>query len=211
MKLVCIDKIDSTHIYLCDNIRTNKIKDNFAIYALEQNNGIGSRDNSWDSLRGNLHLSFCIKQNELSNDIPTESMSIYFAYIFKELLAIKGSNIWLKWPNDFYIEDKKIGGIISSKINDFIIVGIGLNIKYAPINAGFLDINIDLDCFIKEYLLKCEKKILWKDIFKKYVLEFEKSKVCSFYHKDKKLSLSNALLYEDGSILLENKRIYSLR
>ncbi|HEC1757241.1 TPA: biotin--[acetyl-CoA-carboxylase] ligase, partial [Campylobacter lari] len=53
--------------------------------------------------------------------------------------------------------------------------------------------------------------ILWKNIFSKYMLEFEKSRNFFIHNEGKILSLKDALLYKDGSILLDNKRIYSLR
>ncbi len=88
---------------------------------------MGSRENSWQSSSGNLHLSFCIKEGDLPSDLPLASVSIYFAYLLKEILQEKGSRIWLKWPNDLYLDDKKVGGVISTKISDFIVGGMGLN------------------------------------------------------------------------------------
>lgn len=211
MQIVCIESIDSTHLFLCEQIRNAKIVENFAIYALEQTNGIGSRGNSWQSLKGNLHLSFCVKEKDLPKDLPLASASIYFAYLFKEILESYGSKIWLKWSNDLYLDDKKVGGIISTKISDFIIGGVGLNLKFAPKNATLCDIELPLKNLVEEFLQKLEKKILWKHIFRKYMLEFEKSRKFSVHHEGRLFSLKNASLYEDGSILLDNKRIYSLR
>ena len=211
MEIVCVEKLDSTHLFLCEKIRKGEADKNFAIYALEQTNGVGSKDNIWQSSKGNLHLSFCMKQDDLPQDLPLASVSIYFAYLLKEILESKGSQIWLKWPNDLYIKDLKVGGIISAKIKDFIIGGIGLNLKFAPKNATLLDIKISLKDLVEEFLEILEQKKSWKNIFRKYMLEFEKSKKFSVCHEGKKISLENALLYEDGSILLENKRVYSLR
>ncbi|MEE6566578.1 hypothetical protein VWM73_12165, partial [Campylobacter coli] len=42
-------------------------------------------------------------------------------------------------------------------------------------------------------------------------LEFEKSRQFSVHYEGKVFSLENAFLYEDGSILLGDKRVYSLR
>ncbi|MGM8975001.1 biotin--[acetyl-CoA-carboxylase] ligase [Campylobacter jejuni] len=211
VKIVCVESIDSTHLFLCEQIRNGKINENFAIYALEQTNGVGSRENSWQSSKGNLHLSFCIKEEDLPKDLPLASVSIYFAYLLKEVLQEKGSKIWLKWPNDLYLDDKKAGGVISAKISNFIIGGIGLNLKFAPQNTAFCDIEISLKDLVSEFLQKVEKKFLWKNIFSKYMLEFEKSRKFNVHHEGKVFSLENSFLYEDGSILLGDKRVYSLR
>ena len=211
MEIFCIEKIPSTHAYMCEAVRKGEIKEACAIYALEQSAGLGSRENEWQSSKGNLHLNFCLNLSELPSDLNLSSTSIYFSFILKELLAAKGSALWLKWPNDFYLGDKKIGGVISAKIKDFIIVGVGLNLISAPFNAGVLDIRLDLAGLVKEYVKEIQKRILWKQIFSKYMLEFEKSKTYSVHYEGVKVPLNEALLYEDGSILLQNKRIYSLR
>ena len=211
MQIVCVESLASTHLFLCEQIRSGKVKENFAIYALEQTNGVGSRDNSWLGYRGNLHFSFCIQKSDLPKDLPLASVSIYFAYLLKEVLQNHGSKIWIKWPNDLYLNDKKVGGVISSKILKFIVGGIGLNLKFAPQNAALCDIVIPLENLVGEFLQKLEKKLLWKNIFSKYMLEFEKSRKFSVHYENRVFSLEDAFLYEDGSILLGNKRVYSLR
>ncbi|MCW1359854.1 biotin--[acetyl-CoA-carboxylase] ligase [Campylobacter sp. US33a] len=211
MEIVCIESITSTHHFLCEQIRSGKINKNLAIYALEQNGGVGSRENIWQSSKGNLHLSFCLKVQDLPKDLPLASVSIYFAFLMKEVLERKGSQIWVKWPNDLYLNDKKVGGVMSAKISEFIIGGVGLNLKFAPVGAEIVDIEIDLKILVEEFLQSLEKFSLWKNIFSKYMLEFEKSRQFSIHHEGKIFSLEEALLYEDGSILLDNKRIYSLR
>ncbi|EJP4818883.1 biotin--[acetyl-CoA-carboxylase] ligase [Campylobacter upsaliensis] len=211
MQIICIEKIASTQLFLCEQIRKDEIKQNTAIYALEQTSGVGSRDNAWISSRGNLHLSFCVREEDLPSDLPLASVSIYFAYLLKDLLAQKGSQIWLKWSNDLYLNDKKVGGVMSHKIGEFIVCGMGLNLKFAPQNATFCDVEIEIKELVEEFIKVLEKKFLWKQIFSKYVLEFEKSKKFSVHYEGKLYALKDALLYEDGSILLANKRVYSLR
>ncbi|MCR2094764.1 biotin--[acetyl-CoA-carboxylase] ligase [Campylobacter upsaliensis] len=211
MQIVCIEKIASTQLFLCEQIRKDEIKQNTAIYALEQTSGVGSRDNAWISSRGNLHLSFCVREEDLPSDLPLASVSIYFAYLLKDLLAQKGSQIWLKWSNDLYLNDKKVGGVMSHKIGEFVVCGMGLNLKFAPQNATFCDVEIEIKELVEEFIKVLEKKFLWKQIFSKYVLEFEKSKKFSVHYEGRLYALRDALLYEDGSILLANKRVYSLR
>ncbi|TXE84430.1 biotin--[acetyl-CoA-carboxylase] ligase [Campylobacter peloridis] len=211
MEIIYFDELDSTQVYLCEKIKNNEINDNVVIVANKQNNGIGSRENSWQSKEGNLHFSFCVKIDDLPSDLPLASASIYFAFLMKELLNHLDSKVWLKWPNDFYLDDKKIGGLMSSKINEFLVVGIGINLIYAPFDAEILDIKIDIKEIITNYISYIQKKQSWKDIFSKYMLEFEKSRKFFIHNKGKILSLEEALLYKDGSILLDNKRIYSLR
>ena len=214
MEIICFEEINSTHIYLIETVKNEKITPPAAVYAKKQNGGIGSRGNRWRSLEGNLFLSFCVKKSDIDPALPIQSTSIYFSYILKELLNEKGSKIWLKWPNDFYIEDKKAGGVITAVLKDEIIVcSIGLNLKSAPQDFAKLDIDIDRENLLQSYFLKLKEDIFWKDIFRKYKVEFLQSTKYGFYDKStqKRVSLEGALLQNDGSIILNNKRIYSLR
>ena len=185
-----------------------------AIVAKRQTEGIGSRGNVWQGLEGNLFLSFSLHKSSLPSDLPEASISIYFSSIMIEVLRELGSKVWLKWPNDFYLKEKKIGGTITSVISGkFVLCSMGINLKNAPENFEIIDINIEKKVLIEKYFLKLKQVIFWKDIFSQYEIEFEKSR--SFSYTDsisgEKVSLQKAVLLKDGSIMIENRRIYSLR
>jgi len=140
-----------------------------------------------------------------------KASSIYFSYILKDLLFSKGSKIWLKWPNDFYIEEKKIGGTITTATKDLIYCGIGLNLLDVEEGFGKLDIQIDSSILLKEYFENLKKQNSWKEIFSQFKIDFKKSKNYKVTINDKKVSLENATLYNDGSIQIDNKKVFSLR
>ncbi len=214
LEIVYHDSLPSTHRYLEEGIRTKSLTPPLAIIANSQPQGVGSRGNAWQGLQGNLFLSFSLSVDDLPKDLPQASTSIYFSSIMIEVLRELGSHVWLKWPNDFYIREKKIGGTITSLISDkFVLCSMGINLKNAPENFEIIDINIEKNVLIEKYFLKLKQVIFWKDVFRQYQIEFEKSR--SFFYTDntsgKKVSLQDALLLEDGSIMIENRRIYSLR
>jgi len=140
-----------------------------------------------------------------------QSVSIYFSFILKELLVDCGSKVWLKWPNDFYIDSKKIGGTITNLQGDLLLCGIGINLTYISDQFGYLDIKFYLKRYLNEYFNLLDKKISWKQIFSKYRVEFGKSKQMKTTINHKKVSLTDAILNFDGSIFIENKKVYSLR
>ena len=214
LEIVYHDSLPSTHRFLEEALRKKKLTPPLAIVADTQSEGVGSRGNVWQGLEGNLFLSFSLLKESLPSDLPQASTSIYFSSIMIEVLRELGSEVWLKWPNDFYIKDKKIGGTITSLISDeFVLCSMGLNPKNAPGNFEIIDINIEKNVLIEKYFLKLKQVIFWKDIFRQYEIEFEKSR-CFFYTDSisgKKVSLENVTLLEDGSIMIENRRIYSLR
>jgi len=208
------DEIDSTHLFLLEAIKSGSVTPPYALSAERQFGGVGSRGNVWEGMDGNLFLSFCLDIDDLPGDLPRQSMSIYFSFLMKETLAEFGSKVWLKWPNDFYIEDKKAGGTITAILKEKIVVcSLGLNLVKAPQNYATIDIKIDKKELLESYFLKIKRHIFWKDIFRKYKVEFLQSTRFKYFDTatQKKLHLKDAVLQNDGSIMIENRRVYSLR
>ena len=211
MDIVYLDEIDSTHRYLKEYIKENGFKIPIAVVTQNQTNGIGSRENSWYGMQGNLFFSFVLSKDFLPNDLKIESASIYFSFVLKEILTKYGSCVWLKWPNDFYLNDKKIGGTITTFNNDLLFCGIGINIVKVSDEYGILDVPIDIQIILKEYFELILSKPLWKQIFSKFEIEFKTSKEYKTTINQEKISLADAVLLEDGSMMINNKKVYSLR
>jgi BirA family biotin operon repressor/biotin-[acetyl-CoA-carboxylase] ligase len=211
LQIISLDTVDSTQKYLKEKIASHELQAPIAVKANIQSDGIGSRDNEWISEEGNLFFSFAIKVDDLPEDLKLESASIYFSYLLKEQLEDFGSKVWIKWPNDFYLGDKKLGGVITNIINNIIICGIGLNLKKSPKNHALLDIIIDRKKLLENYFLNIEKKVLWKQVFSKYKLEFDRNLNFFTHLNGIKVSLSDAKLNDDGSLEINGERIYSLR
>ena len=177
LKITYLKSVDSTQTYLKNAIKKNLLDTPHAIVAFEQRDGLGSRGNKWESIDGNLFLSFAIALDDLAQDLRLESASIYFAYLLKESLSEFGSSVWLKWPNDFYIDDLKIGGMITNVVSDTLVCGVGLNLVSSPDGFSTLDIKLSTDKLLEKYFQKIKKKISWKQVFSKYKLEFHKSQI----------------------------------
>lgn len=211
LKICYLDSVESTQTYLKSLIKNKSIELPYAISADVQTNGLGSRNNSWTSYKGNLFLSFAIKLDSLPKDLKLESASIYFAYLLKETLEENKSKVWLKWPNDFYIEDKKIGGMITNIVSDVLICGVGINLVKAPAKFEKLDIEIAREKLLNDFFKNIESLISWKQIFSKYKLEFYRNKNFFTHNESDKISLSKAELFDDGSIKINGERMYSQR
>ncbi len=211
MQILYLDEIDSTQKYLKEKLQNKELQAPIAVCAKAQNSGIGSRNNSWESAKGNLFLSFALALKQLPSDLQLESSSIYFSYLLKETLQVSGSKVWIKWPNDFYLDDKKIGGMITNIIGDTIVCGVGLNISDAPKEFAKLDISIDTKVLLENYFKNIEKKVLWKQVFSKYKLEFYRNQSFFTHSNGVKVSLGDATLNDDGSLNINGERIYSLR
>ena len=211
MEIKLFNTLPSTQTYLLDALQRNTLSTPIAVLALEQNAGLGSRDNVWSGGKGNFFASMAIRLEDLPEDLPLSSASIYFSFIMKQTLLELGENIWLKWPNDFYKNDEKVGGTITKKVNDTLVCGIGLNLKKSQNGYSALQSDISPQILLKNYLLRLEKFPKWKQIFSEYEVEFELSREFSVHIENYQQSLVDASLQTDGSLIIVGKKVFSLR
>ena len=103
-----------------------------------QSNGKGRREKNWISPSGgNLYMTIGIKPN--INIIKLRLLTIIQAIRIIKLMRneFPTSNLSLKWPNDIYLNGKKVGGIlteasIEAETVNSIILGIGINFYKKP-------------------------------------------------------------------------------
>ncbi len=212
MEILSFDQLPSTQRYLQDAIAQKRLQAPVAVIAREQTAGIGSRDNSWIGEEGNFFASIAVDTAMLPEDLPLASASIYFSFIMKKVLRDLGQEVWLKWPNDFYLKEHKVGGTITHKVGETLICGMGINLAKAP--QGYASIGCDIAPMrlLRRYLEVVEDFPQWKQIFSEYKIEFELSRAFSTHtQSDEKVGLRDAVLCHDGSILLQGRKVYSLR
>lgn len=211
MDIHWFESLDSTQSYLLEALKTSNLSAPVCVGTSSQLCGKGSRGNSWVGNEGNLFISLAVERSMLPADLRLESSSIYLAFLMKELIASMGSKVWLKWPNDFYLDDKKIGGVITNLTGDTLVCGIGINLVSAPEKFDKIDIAISSYELTKAYSDLFEKLPTWKQIFSKFQIEFENSREFFTHNNNEKVALENAVLLEDGSLLCDGQRIFSLR
>lgn len=205
------DELESTQAYLIQALKADTLKAPVCVGASLQTDGKGSRGNTWISNAGNLFISVAIHRSQLPNDLKLESSSIYFAFIMKEVLTSLGSNAWLKWPNDFYLGQQKMGGVITNLVGESLVCGIGMNLSNAPENFSKMDIMITAQELTNNYVRELKKFPTWKQIFSKFELEFSRSKSFTTHVEETIFGLKDAILLEDGSLECNGQRIFSLR
>jgi len=198
MKFIYLKEIDSTQKYLVQNI--DKFLLPVCVWTQKQTQGIGSRGNSWIGEEGNLFFSFAYEKDEF-DFVPMQSLSIYFGWIFKKTLNSLGSKAIMKWPNDIYL-NKKIGGVITQITKNRLICGIGLNTQKKVDEFDCLDIKIKNDKILKVYFETLSKKPSWQSVIEEFKQEFIATK--------ERFNIDGEL-QEDGSILKNQKRVYSGR
>jgi BirA family biotin operon repressor/biotin-[acetyl-CoA-carboxylase] ligase len=127
--------LSSTNSYLLKQIKT-KATCTDVCFAEYQTHGRGRYGRQWVSPFGTniyLSLSWLFKTGFAS--ITGLSLAIGVAVV-RALTEIGVDNIGLKWPNDIYWQDKKLGGILIELSNEvsqgcYAVIGLGLNL-YLP-------------------------------------------------------------------------------
>jgi len=211
LEILSFDRLPSTQRWLTEAIRSGKIAEPIAVLAREQTEGVGSRENRWIGHPGNFFASIALRESDLPGDLPPSAASIYFGWMMRELLRELGQPVWLKWPNDLYLGSKKAGGVITTRLRSFYVTGIGVNLKKSEKNFAALETELSPMILLDMYLHRLESAPKWKELFRKYRLEFERSRPFGTHRGSEYVSLEKAQLMEDGSIMLDGERIVELR
>ncbi|MGE4295121.1 MAG: biotin--[acetyl-CoA-carboxylase] ligase [Campylobacterales bacterium] len=206
-----LDRVDSTQLYLSGALKNGELTPPIAVATLDQTGGIGSRANRWMGRPGNLAFSFALAQSDLPGDLPLQSASIYFGFLLREALGQMGSGAWMKWPNDLYLGQKKIGGVMTQLFGRRLLCGIGLNLKSPAPEYGEVEIAIDAEALLKLYFKRLEAGESWGRIFSRFGVEFERSRDYFVHVNGQRASLKEAILDRDGSVLIGSERVFSER
>jgi BirA family transcriptional regulator, biotin operon repressor / biotin---[acetyl-CoA-carboxylase] ligase len=145
-KIIQLECVDSTNNYVAKMILENDIEFGTVILADEQLNGKGQRGSVWHSKSGqNLLFSMYLDSAILSVSNQFDLSKIVTISIVRTLKSY-GIEAKIKWPNDVYVHDKKIAGVlienqISGQNLKSSIIGIGLNLnqtEFEGLNATSL-------------------------------------------------------------------------
>ncbi|MCH5374589.1 MAG: biotin--[acetyl-CoA-carboxylase] ligase [Planctomycetes bacterium] len=129
-------ELPSTNDFALEHLRAGGARDlPLLVLAERQTRGRGRGERSWWSSDGALTFSVAVAWNELRLPISRRPMLSLIAGLavcdaIGELLA--GAPIRLKWPNDVYLNGRKVCGILIESPAypaDVVVVGIGVNVN----------------------------------------------------------------------------------
>ncbi len=131
--IIVLKEVDSTNNY-AKHLISEKVQEGTVVLAHYQKTGRGQQGNFWESeAQKNLLFSLILYPHFLDAGRQfyiSKIVSLAMVEVLKPLV----DTVTIKWPNDIYVGDKKIGGILienSIKGTQLAssIIGIGLNVN----------------------------------------------------------------------------------
>ena len=127
------DTLESTNDQITNYISNDR---NIACVAKNQTNGRGRNSASWESDEGNLFCSLLYTLDKNHQELAQLSLlaAVAVGRVVKKI--IPNEEVKYKWPNDIYVNDAKISGILIENIlsgnSCKSIIGIGINVNSSP-------------------------------------------------------------------------------
>ena len=158
-----------------------------ALFCINQKKGRGRKGRVWKSKVGDLTCSILIKKKLDISEMGR--INIIIVSIIMNIFEDLGLNkVKFKWPNDIFINKKKIAGILietsvsNNTVTQFII-GIGVNIKSRPNDLKYSSTSL----FENGLRIKIAHKLFFS-ILKRLYFYIENYKNIEFSYLSKKLS-----------------------
>lgn len=169
------DSLPSTNDYLKSICSTaENTPEGTVIWALEQTAGRGQHQNKWLSETGkNLTLSILLKPASLKAVEAFRLSKAIAVAVLDTVHHFTQKKVSIKWPNDIYVDQAKIAGIliensIQGELVKQSIIGIGLNVNQESFLSDNHPTSI-LKCSGREFQLQEVANHLLANISKRYL------------------------------------------
>lgn len=130
--IIHLQEVHSTNDFLKDlTSKSEPLPEGTAIMADYQTAGRGQLNTSWASRKGeNLMLSILLKPDFLTINKQFYISMIVSLAVCQTLRQFLKEEVYIKWPNDIYVNKRKVCGILIENIIQ------GSNIKYSILGIG---------------------------------------------------------------------------
>ena len=131
------EELDSTNNYASTIAKLPETRTGTAITADFQLKGRGQRDNKWLAAPGSSFLGTIILKTTINAEDIFFLSKWSALQVAKTLIQHNLENVSIKWPNDIFVEGRKIGGILienswSDQKLHYSLIGIGINLSASP-------------------------------------------------------------------------------
>ena len=162
MRIFRFDEIGSTSDFLKEK---KDIKPYDIAIAKKQTKGRGQWEREWFSGEGGAWFTLVVPMDKKKDIEEYEGFTLDIAKIVISVLKNKVDLKYrIKPPNDIYIYDKKLAGILVEKVESYFYVGIGVNVNIKKVGR-FDDIATSLyketgrEFVIDEIIFEIAKKV----------------------------------------------------
>ena len=160
------------------------------LIARRQTAGRGRLGKTFHSPKNSgIYMSVLLKPIESNPLLITTDTAVVLSRVFEKLT---GESAGIKWVNDIYIKNRKVCGILAERVENSIVLGIGINI-YEP-KHGFPD-----DIKDRAGALFVKKQ---KGIFDKIIIEVLSELAETYHNPDREKLLEE---YKNRSIVVGKK------
>lgn len=125
-------ELGSTNSWGLERIALSSEPTPWLIYAQSQTAGRGRGENRWWSETGSLTFSLVVDTEVIGLPAslwPRLSMAVGIAICHLLERAPWQLPMQIKWPNDVYVQGKKLGGILIEHSGSHLVIGVGLNVN----------------------------------------------------------------------------------
>ena len=155
-------ELDSTNRLAADLARAGAA-DGVVVGADHQTAGRGRRGRTWESRPSAALLVSVVLRP--APPLVTLAAGVAAADACD---AVAGVVTALKWPNDVLVDGAKVGGILSELVGDAAVVGLGVNLGWAPAGAAALGPDVDRDDLLRAYLTGLDGLNNARDVLARY-------------------------------------------
>ncbi|TAE82759.1 MAG: biotin--[acetyl-CoA-carboxylase] ligase [Bacteroidetes bacterium] len=144
--VIWLNEVESTNTVAREMINNGEAKEGLMIVANHQTHGRGQQDNRWESESGQNILCSLVLEPLFLNVSQQVWLNMAICLAVYDALAFYAKEVRIKWPNDVYISDKKVAGLlientVQGQQIKHTIAGVGINInqsKFADERASSL-------------------------------------------------------------------------
>jgi len=134
-EIIFYPQVTSTNTQMKNVIASKHLAEYSVVITADQTSGKGQIGNTWESEKNaNLTFSLLLRPTFLKPHLQFYISKIISLGIIDTIQPLTQEKVSIKWPNDIYIGNKKLAGILieNSILGaqlDYCIVGIGINVN----------------------------------------------------------------------------------
>ena len=118
----------STQDLMRERLESGENIHGLVIRALVQTGGRGQRKRDWQAGPGGSYQTLAVRDREPSI-LNKPFAAVVIGIGLAQALPEYGIQVGIKWPNDLYYRDKKVGGILCEYVKGHLLIGAGVNVN----------------------------------------------------------------------------------